>query len=204
MKYYHMTKVEYLNEIFKNGLLPLNGKNSKMVDDDKARVFFSEDMQGAIGLTAAFQDRFDDLSEKSDMIGYSSLNEYLGESIYLSFDAECCENENEDNYINGYTKKEIPASKIQVCVLENMNNGQVTYQRDDIVKYMMANVPFEKAIPIYMGKKYDALLQKYYNDRQEDIESFHAEDYKLVHIDIQKFMKKYIEKDESVKSDEER
>lgn len=49
MKAYHFTSVNNLESISKKGLVPGNGDNSKLIDDQKEKVFFSEGF-GAIAL----------------------------------------------------------------------------------------------------------------------------------------------------------
>lgn len=40
MNFYHMTSLEKLNIINKVGLVPRNEDNSKLVNDEKTKVFF--------------------------------------------------------------------------------------------------------------------------------------------------------------------
>ena len=54
MNYYHMTSLDRLNSISKIGLTPRNEDNSKLVDDEKIKVFFSEGFEGAIALFVDF------------------------------------------------------------------------------------------------------------------------------------------------------
>ena len=42
MNYYHMTSLDRLNSISKIGLTPRNEDNSKLINDKKNKVFFSE------------------------------------------------------------------------------------------------------------------------------------------------------------------
>ena len=42
MKAYHFTSVNNLESISKKGLVPGNGDNSKLIDDQKEKVFFQK------------------------------------------------------------------------------------------------------------------------------------------------------------------
>lgn len=54
MKCYHMTTLDRLKSINELGLLPRNERNSKLINDDKVKVFFSEGFEGAIALFVDF------------------------------------------------------------------------------------------------------------------------------------------------------
>ena len=54
MKAYHFTSVNNLESISKKGLVPGNGDNSKLIDDQKEKVFFSEGFEGVIALYVDF------------------------------------------------------------------------------------------------------------------------------------------------------
>ena len=55
MYYYHMTSLDNLRSISKVGLIPQSGVNSKLIGDEKIKVFFSEGFEGAIALFVDFQ-----------------------------------------------------------------------------------------------------------------------------------------------------
>lgn len=59
MNYYHMTSLNNLDSISKNGLIPQSGANSKLIGDDKIKTFFSEGFEGAIALYVDFQIVYD-------------------------------------------------------------------------------------------------------------------------------------------------
>ena len=46
MYYYHMTSLERLDSINKFGLTPRNEDNSKLISDDKVKVFFQKGLKG--------------------------------------------------------------------------------------------------------------------------------------------------------------
>lgn len=55
MYYYHMTSIDNLQSIREKGLIPKNETNSKLIGDEKVKVFFSEGFEGAIALFVDFQ-----------------------------------------------------------------------------------------------------------------------------------------------------
>lgn len=55
MNYYHMTSLDRLKSIGKIGLLPRNEENSKLINDTKKKVFFSEGFEGTIALFVDFE-----------------------------------------------------------------------------------------------------------------------------------------------------
>ena len=95
MKAYHFTSVNNLESISKKGLVPGNGDNSKLIDDQKEKVFFSEGFEGVIALYVDFNLVFENIklgkSDINDLLlkdrvdGCNSLKEYLGEGVYLTF-----------------------------------------------------------------------------------------------------------------------
>lgn len=185
MDYYHTTKTTYLKLILERGLVPKNGENSKVISDEKRKVFFSEGIEGTIGLAAEFQRKFDETDGFIDGIKYNSLDEFLGESVYLKFDS--LGYENEGNYVNGYTSDEVPSKNIKVCLLRNVITGESSYLRDDIIKFMMASVPVEKCIRQKSSHKFESNLFKYYEKRKSDIDVIDINEYSLEEVNLKYF-----------------
>lgn len=96
MKCYHMTSLDRLESISREGLVPRNEKNSKLVNDNKVKVFFSEGFSGAISLYVDFdiiynkiknkEEVLDDVELNNLVLSSSSLESYLKDGVYLSFD----------------------------------------------------------------------------------------------------------------------
>lgn len=59
MFYYHMASIDKLQSIREKGLIPKNESNSKLIGDEKVKVFFSEGFEGAIALFVDFQMVYD-------------------------------------------------------------------------------------------------------------------------------------------------
>lgn len=195
---YHTTKIEFIESILQSGLLPKNGKNSNAINDKKSKVCFSEGIEGLIGLTMEFQRKFDEKYKYE----YKSLEDFLGDSIYITFDLE--DIINQGNYIDGKIDNSISPEKIRVCTLKNMKTGEVSYNRDDLVKYFMSKVPVEEyKIPDESGlkeKEKEAVLTKikgYYLKRQKELREFDHESYSLEKIYLNIFCKEYLNKDKN-------
>lgn len=150
MYYYHMSSLNKLHSICDKGLLPQNGVNSKLIGDEKIKVFFSEGFEGAIALYVDFQLVYDkvrsgqmtitDESIKNRIMASKSLSEYLGEGVYLRFDGTNITNER--NFENGCTDMIIPPKDLKVCVLRKNNDRSIIFSRFEIIKYMMATGPW--------------------------------------------------------------
>ena len=74
-KCYHMTSLDRVRSISVSGLTPKNGDNSKTVNDEKVKVFFSEGMTGAVALYADLQKHYDDIKAGKEklMTGANAL-----------------------------------------------------------------------------------------------------------------------------------
>ena len=148
MYYYHMTSLDNLRSISKQGLIPQSGVNSKLIGDEKIKVFFSEGFEGAIALFVDFQIVYDKVQEGQmtitdesvikKIMDSKSLSDYLGEGVYLRFDGTNIKNER--NFENGCTDMIIPPKDLMVCVLKKKNDRSIVFSRFEIIKYMMATV----------------------------------------------------------------
>lgn len=213
MKYYHMTSLDRLDSISKEGLTPRNEDNSKLINDQKVKVFFSEGFEGVVALYVDFDLVYQQIKSKElvldnkeleeKILVSSNLNDYLKEGVYLEFDGDDIKNER--NFENGCTSKIIPPEDLRVCVLSDEENT-VTYSRFEIIKYMMSKTDPEDIK--YYGVKYedspnfDAATQRikgkiknYYANHQEEINDFKKNNYQLNSIPLEEFMNDYYKVD---------
>ena len=106
-----MTSLDRVRSISVSGLTPKNGDNSKTVNDEKVKVFFSEGMTGAVALYADLQKHYDDIkagntgktpADRVEAVNATtSLEEYLGgDGVYFLFDGT--DVENEKNFISRF------------------------------------------------------------------------------------------------------
>lgn len=206
MKCYHMTKLDYLDSINQFGLLPRSGDNSRLIQDDQVKVFFSEGYEGAIALYVDFSIVYRKAKEKEitlddDLKGKillsKDLEDYLGDGVYLSFDMNGIKNER--NFENGCTSQPITSNIINVLLLEDITNGNITYSRFDIIHYMMSTISPEQIT--YYGEKYpdsppfDAAtkriqdkIKKYYEENKEIIDVYRSGSYKLKELSLNEFL----------------
>lgn len=207
MYYYHMTSLNNLHSICEKGLIPKNEANSRLIGDEKTKVFFSEGFEGAVALFVDFDIVFDKVKKgqmkvadkciEKRVLESKSLADYLGEGVYLRFDGT--EIENERNFENGCTDMTIPPEKLGVCVLRRKDRGSVIFSRFEIVKYMMAKIPPEQIE--YYGASYEGSpnfeeattriqekVKKYYEKHQSEISEYINCDYVLDFIKINDFV----------------
>lgn len=209
MKCYHMTKLENLKSISQLGLIPKNGKNSKLINDNKVKVFFSEGFEGAIALYVDFNIVYNQIKAKeiildderlmNEIVLSQNLENYLGEGVYLSFNMNGIVNER--NFENGCTNKTISSDSLCVLLLENKKNKKISHSRFDIVHYMM-NTISPKQIK-YHGKTYpncpsfeeatkkiQKKVENYYKDNKSVIEKYDSSNYQLLEIPLADFLNK--------------
>ena len=206
MKCYHMTKLDYLDSINQFGLLPRTGDNSRLIQDDQVKVFFSEGYEGAIALYVDFSIVYRKAKEKAitlddDLKGKillsKDLEDYLGDGVYLSFDMNGIKNER--NFENGCTSQPIASDIINVLLLEDITNGNIIYSRFDIIHYMMSTISPGQIT--YYGEKYpdsppfDAAtkriqdkVKKYYEENKEIIDVYRRGSYKLKELSLNEFL----------------
>ena len=77
MKYYHMTSLDRLSSIEDIGLVPRNEDNSKLVDDDKVKVFFSEGFEGCIALFVDFSIVYENIRNRKVKLDNKKLEEKI-------------------------------------------------------------------------------------------------------------------------------
>lgn len=211
MKCYHMTTLDRLQSINEFGLLPRNERNCKLVNDDKVKVFFSEGFEGAIALFVDFnivynkiKNREIELKEKeinNMVIESKSLEEFLGNGVYLCFDKNSTKNER--NFENGCTSDNIKPDRLCVVGLKNISTGKCTYSRFDIINYMMSKTTLSNIK--YYGEKYpnsptfeEATIKiqnkvgLYYNENKNIIQEYTKEKYEFIEIPLNTFVKKYL------------
>lgn len=148
MKYYHMTSLDRLSSIEDIGLVPRNEDNSKLVDDDKVKVFFSEGFEGCIALFVDFSIVYENIRNRKvkldnkkleeKILNSKDLAEYLKEGVYLEFEDTSIVNER--NFENGCTSKIIDPKILNVCIIKDSIDNSIIYSRFEIIKYMMSRV----------------------------------------------------------------
>lgn len=189
---YHHTRVADLESILAKGLEARNGVQSQAINDQKTKVFFSEGMEGAIAMASAFQHKFDYMKTGTEWED-KTLEDFLEERVFLRFSSDGIENESDKGdfaFADGWTSQGISPDQLKVCLLRNVKTGEISYQRDDILKYMLAINPVENFRS--GNKRQKENIMRYYSERSEELASFNVDDYSLEDMDLDKFFEQYI------------
>ena len=211
MYYYHMTALNNLPSIAVQGLIPQNGNNGKLIEEEKIKVFFSEGFEGAVALYVDFDIVFDKIKKAQmkitdefvlqKLLKSKNLSDFLGEGVYFRFDGTGIRNER--NFENGCTDIIIPPEKIEVCILRNENDNSIIFSRFRIIKYMMAKIQPEQIKyygAIYKGSpnfteatdRIQEKVKRYYRDHQTEISEYVNCGYILASINLKDFVNKYL------------
>lgn len=197
-------KLKYLYSIRNNDLQPRLDINSKAVGDTKPKISFSDTKLGAIGLFLEFYRVYNDYKtgnrvpnpnkpgelEMHDTIMCSqSLEDYLGEGVYLIFDGSEIENEG-GNTGNGSiydasTCTSIKASKLRVGLVRDNDTKHISYSMYDYINYLMANLSEEEKTK--MPPKMQKILEIYLNKHIDELSKFKNGNFSLKDIDIDTF-----------------
>ena len=211
MYYYHMTALNNLYSIAKQGLIPKNENNGKLIGEEKVKVFFSEGFEGAVALYVDFDIVFDRIRKeqmkvadefvRKKLIKSKNLSDFLGEGVYLRFDGTKIKNER--NFENGCTDMTISPEKLSVCILRRECDNSIIFSRFEIIKYMMAKIQPEQIKyygAIYEGSpnfteatsRIQEKVKKYYKDHQTEITEYGNCDYILDFIELKDFVDKFL------------
>lgn len=206
-----MTALNNLPSIAVQGLIPQNGNNGKLIEEEKIKVFFSEGFEGAVALYVDFDIVFDKIKKAQmkitdefvlqKLLKSKNLSDFLGEGVYLRFDGTGIRNER--NFENGCTDIIIPPEKIEVCILRNENDNSIIFSRFRIIKYMMAKIQPEQIKyygAIYKGSpnfaeatdRIQEKVKRYYRDHQTEISEYVNCGYILASINLKDFVNKYL------------
>lgn len=221
MKCFRSTSINTIEKVYADGIVPTCGRNSRLIGDNRKKVFFSEGFHGTIALLIDFNIVYNkiknnqmELSDKellSKVISSKNIREYLGEGVYLTFDSENVTNENND--VDGFTSEKINPDIIQVAMIINTNDNTFSYSRFDVVHFMMAQTEYNnieysgiKWPNTELHKKYNkksekekirinqSKIKQYYDENQELINKFRTNQYKLVYIPLNKFVNEIYKK----------
>lgn len=207
MKCYHMTTLDRLESINKIGLVPRNENNSKLINDNKVKVFFSEGFEGAIALFVDFDIVYNKIKNKEEtlenqdlseaVLASKNLQEYLKDGVYLCFDLD--NTINERNFENGCTSETIKPERLKVVMLKDIKTKEVIYSKFDVIKYMMSKTKIENIK--YYGVKYQGSpsfdvatakiqnkVRKYYKEHFKDINYYNINDYEIFEKSLDEFL----------------
>lgn len=215
MKCFRSTSINTIERVYTEGIVPSCGRNSRLIGDNRKKVFFSEGFHGTIALLIDFNIVYNKIKNNhmqlsdnelySRVINSENIREYLGEGVYLSFDSENVLNEN--NEVDGFTSEKINSDLLEVAMIVNTNDGTFSYSRFDVVHFMMAQINPDDIK--YSGIKWPNIelyekhnkksekekirinqskIRQYYEENQELINRFKTNEYRLVCIPLNKFI----------------
>ena len=200
----HFTKLEYLNSINEKGLQIRLSKNSYAVSDKKSKISFSEGKIGAIGLYANFyevytqyksgqrkpkSDNEKELKTYREIMNSKSLEEFLGNGVYLHFDGTNIENEGgnhgDGGIYDGSTRTPIDSKDLSVAVIRNNDTKEVSYSMYDYIHYLMATMTPEEYLQMIppMQERYN----EYYKTHKDEILKYRHGNYSEKEVDLNTF-----------------
>lgn len=215
MKCFRSTSINTIERVYTEGIVPSCGRNSRLIGDNRKKVFFSEGFHGTIALLIDFNIVYNKIKNNrmhlsdnelySRVINSENIREYLGEGVYLCFNSENVLNEN--NEVDGFTSEKINSDLLEVAMIVNINDGTFSYSRFDVVHFMMAQINPDdikysgiKWPNIEMYEKHNkkserekirinqSKIRQYYEENQELINRFKTNQYRLVYIPLNKFI----------------
>lgn len=215
MKCFRSTSIYTIKRVYTEGIVPSCGRNSRLIGDDRKKVFFSEGFNGAIALFIDFNIVYNKIKNNqmplsdnelySKVINSKNIREYLGEGVYLTFDSGNVVNEN--NEVDGFTSEKINSDLLEVAMIVNTNDGTFSYSRFDVIHFMMAQTNYDdikysgiKWPNIELYEKYNqksqeekirinqSKIRQYYEENQELINKFRTSQYSLVYIPLKKLI----------------
>lgn len=203
---FHFTKLKYLYSIRNDGLLPKLDINSKAVGDTKPKISFSDSRVGAVGLFLEFNRVYNDYksgkripdSKKigetemfNDILKSESLQDFLGEGVYLTFDGTGIENEGGNTGKGGIydasTCMPIESSKLKVGLIRNNDTKHVSYSMYDYINYLMVNLKQDEILQ--MPDKMQNNLHSYIKEHEQELSELKNGNYSLKEVDLDTFCK---------------
>lgn len=190
-----------IKSIMKNGLDPDKSKSNlrQYTADERQKVFYSEGMEGVITFDCTCQRKYKQMQEQGKVPSNITMDEFYREQdkeerVYLMFDGYGVINEQEDNsdrFADAYTSNRIPADKIKVCVLSNSKTGEISFKREDIIRYMKIICSIDDIKGKYqLDDRLEEQLAQYYEDTNIGTNEF--ADFELQEIGIEEFYKYYV------------
>ena len=193
---YHFTKLSRAYGIDKKGLVPRLENNSKAVQDGDAKISFSDGRVAAIGLFSDVYRVYKEKKHNSEID--DSIEEILGEGIYLTFDGTEIENTGGNkghiNPVDAATRTPILPENLKVCVLKD-DEGNIHYSQYDYFDFLVANMTKEdeQELAKMDNEKGDMCrtLKEYREENKEGIQRFSDGGYEPELITLDDFCKKY-------------
>lgn len=198
LEYYRHSPIRDLESIMANGLNPDKAKSDlrNYTSDERQKVFYCEGKEGAITFDCNSRSKFKQMQEQGKMpleytmdSYYRAVHDKGQDRVYLKIkgiELENEQNDNDDRYADACTSQTIPSENIFVCVLKNPKTGEITYRREDIIKYMMSQCTVEDIENKYaIDDRQKQKLINQYTEMQDEIQKFSK--YEMMEIGIEQF-----------------
>lgn len=197
-EYYRHSPISDLESIMENGLNPDKAKSDlrDYTSDERQKVFYSEGKEGTITFDCNSKSKFKQMQEQGKMpleytidSYYKKVHDKGQDRVYLKIkgiELENEQNDNADRYADACTSQTIPPENISVCVLKNPKTGEITYRREDIIKYMMSQCTVQDIENKYaIDDRQKEKLINQYTEMQDEIQKFSM--YEMMEIGIEQF-----------------
>lgn len=203
---FHFTNLKNLYGIKNTGLQPKLDKNSKSVGDAKPKISFSIGKLGAVGLFIDFNNVYNDYKSGNrvpnpekpgememyeEIMKSESLEDFLGNGVYLLFDGSGIENEGGNTGKGGIydasTRIPIESNKLRVGLVRDNDTKKVSYSMYDYIHYLMTTLSKEEFSQ--MTSRMQKGMSLYYKEHSQEIDKFRNGNYSIKDIDIDTFCK---------------
>ena len=201
-EYYRHSPISDIKSILENGLDPDFAEENLRTEtsDKRQKVFYHEGKEGLVTFDCTCRRKFKQLQEFGKVPIGKTMDEYYKEHdgedrVYLKFVGNNIVNEqnnNIDRFADACTSQKIPPQNIRVCLLKDNATGNISYRREDVVRYMMSICSIEDIKTKHtLDDRLMSQLEEYYADRQDEM--LDLQQYTLEEMDLQKFYEQYVD-----------
>ena len=200
-KCYHFTKNKYIDSILENGLVPMYKDNCTLLGDNRgSKISYSKGELNAIKMFASFYEIY--YRVKDDFINYDlfdnsnidvineikkseDFSEWINDGPFIMFDGDSLINKNEDNLKDCYTTETISFDKLNVCVIKNKYNQDISLtNKTEIINYFIAKNSSDYNESINLGGFYAM-------NNKEEIEEFRNDSYYIDYVSLLEYKENY-------------
>lgn len=189
---YHFTDKTNIDSIAAKGLVPMYGKNSKIITSDKRKfVFFSEGMANTIFFNCCYRNVLEQQA-------VDFLDSYLFDNIYLRFKLDAVNHQLSFSGYNNYTDQKILAKYLEICALQEKKTNLFIASHEYFLLYLMSQIDMDKMLGKIDDVDSNICILKLYTFMCDRLNKFNSEDYRLRFIPLQEFVADYEEREKSI------
>jgi hypothetical protein len=130
-----------------------------------------------------------DFKLKEKILSSSSFEDFLGDGIYLTFDGSTIQNPGGNKgHINPFdagTQEAIRPERLKVCILKDLETGEISYSKYDYAFYLMANLT--EADKEKLGTSLLEKIAQFQQDHPEIAEKFSKRNFSEEIISMDEF-----------------